>query len=158
MDSYACTHVCIYVFIRPRGVVCLSSFLLSPSDRDNIVYRRRDGCSRRALHVRFSFDTRYFHIINYRMSAFHCFRCSQLTLDCTLGMICLGRYCFMICDRTRRTGVSVLLSCELLKPCVPGQTVIVTSKADKIGKTLGFCSMSIFSESGEMLARGVSVI
>ncbi len=67
----------------------------------------------------------------------------------------LSTYGLMALDKTRpRGGVSVLLSTEILKPIIADEDVMVVSKCDKIGKSLGFCTMELQTIDGSVLARG----
>lgn len=67
----------------------------------------------------------------------------------------LSTYGLMGQDKFRpRGGVSVLLSTEVLAKSFPDQEVIVKSKCDKIGKSLGFCTMELYAQDGTILARG----
>lgn len=66
----------------------------------------------------------------------------------------LSSYAFVTQDRTRRFGVSVYLSTEILQSIPAGTDVIITAKAKKIGKTLGFATMEMHNLEGSLLARG----
>ena len=66
----------------------------------------------------------------------------------------LSSYAFVTQDRTCRFGVSVYLSTEILQSIPAGTDVIVTAKAKKIGRTLGFATMEMHDLEGSLLARG----
>lgn len=63
-------------------------------------------------------------------------------------------------DRTFRPGVSVQLSAEMLQPISANSDVVVRTRADKIGKMLGFSSIEMWSAETQdaktpiLLARG----
>jgi hypothetical protein len=48
----------------------------------------------------------------------------------------------------------VYLSTEILRAIPAGTDVIITAKAKKIGKTLGFATMEMHDLEGSLLARG----
>jgi len=66
----------------------------------------------------------------------------------------LSTYLFFLNDRTCRPGVSIHLATEMISKISPEQTVLMHFKADKIGKTVGFCTMECWSLNGELCARG----
>lgn len=66
----------------------------------------------------------------------------------------LSSYAFVVKDSTCRFGVSVYLSTEILHTIPAGKDVIIITKANKIGKTLGFATMEMFDKNGLLLARG----
>jgi acyl-coenzyme A thioesterase PaaI-like protein len=67
----------------------------------------------------------------------------------------LSTYGIMAEDKYRpRGGVSVLLSTELIEPSYADQDVVVVSKCDKIGRSLGFSTMELHATDGTVLARG----
>lgn len=67
----------------------------------------------------------------------------------------LSTYCIMIRDKTHRAGVSVVLSTKIIKSIKANDEVIIHTIANKIGKTLGFCTMEMRNkENGELLAYG----
>lgn len=41
-----------------------------------------------------------------------------------------------------------------MKPCFAGETVIVSAKSEKTGKTIGFCNIEVHNEKKELVARG----
>jgi acyl-coenzyme A thioesterase PaaI-like protein len=57
-------------------------------------------------------------------------------------------------DKQYRAGISVDLSVESLKPVSASEDVYLVTRTDKIGKTLGFCTMELTNLQGEILARG----
>lgn len=57
-------------------------------------------------------------------------------------------------DRKKRPGVSVHLTTEIVKNVHAGEEVTILTSADKIGKTLGYCTMEILNAKGELVARG----
>lgn len=57
-------------------------------------------------------------------------------------------------DKTHRPGLSVHLSTEIIKNVYAGEKVTVLTQADKLGKTIGFCSMELLNSKGELVARG----
>jgi hypothetical protein len=62
---------------------------------------------------------------------------------------------FLAHDRQSRPGVSIHLSAEMTNPIFADDDVKFIFKTDKIGKTLGFSTMTIVSkEDGKVLARG----
>jgi len=66
----------------------------------------------------------------------------------------LSTYAFMTQDKNFRPGVSIHLNTEILQEIGPGNSVIVTSKAVKCGKSIGFCDMRMVNSNGELVARG----
>lgn len=66
----------------------------------------------------------------------------------------LSSYHLMLNDQTARPGVSVQLSTELFSRCEANNEVVLTTRIDKIGKYIGFCSMEIHDSSGDLVARG----
>lgn len=66
----------------------------------------------------------------------------------------LNTSAFLLHDRSARPGVSIVLHAEMLKPIRSGQRISVSFSSDKIGKTLGFSSMTMTSTEGVLLARG----
>jgi acyl-coenzyme A thioesterase PaaI-like protein len=66
----------------------------------------------------------------------------------------ISTYSTVMRDKTHRPGLSVHLSTEILKPVYTGEKVTVLTKADKLGKTIGFCSMELLNQQGELVARG----
>ena len=66
----------------------------------------------------------------------------------------LSSYAIVTQDRTCRFGVSVYLSTEILESIQAGTDVIITAKAKKIGKILGFATMEMRDLEGSLLARG----
>jgi acyl-coenzyme A thioesterase PaaI-like protein len=66
----------------------------------------------------------------------------------------LSTYGLMLSDKVPRGGVSVHLSTEVVKECYAGQNVTISTKSDKIGKALGYCTMELLDEDGSVLARG----
>ena len=55
----------------------------------------------------------------------------------------LSTYSFLIKDANTRGGVSVHLSVELLGDISANEDVNVVCTSDKVGKTIGFCSMDV---------------
>lgn len=66
----------------------------------------------------------------------------------------LSTYSLILEDKSYRPGVSVDLFTESLKEVEANSEVLIVTKADKIGKILGFCTMEMRSLDGEILARG----
>lgn len=66
----------------------------------------------------------------------------------------LSSYHLMLNDQTARPGVSVQLSTELFSRCEANNEVVLTTRVDKVGKYIGFCSMEIHNSSGDLVARG----
>lgn len=70
----------------------------------------------------------------------------------------LSTWGFMISDMTHRGGVSIHLNAELLNNTFDiNETtdVLITTKASKVGKTIGFCDMTITSNDGKtVIAKG----
>lgn len=66
----------------------------------------------------------------------------------------LSTYAFMIKDYSCRSGVSILLSAEQKTDCFSGDEVTIVCKSDKIGKTIGFCSMQMMNADGDVIAKG----
>ena len=57
-------------------------------------------------------------------------------------------------DKSFRPGVSIHLTTEVLHPIAAEETVSINFETDKIGKTLGFCTMKMINANGVVLARG----
>lgn len=55
----------------------------------------------------------------------------------------ISTYSFAAIDRTCRPGVSVHLTTNMIRPCIAGQEVVIETKINKIGKTLGFCTFEM---------------
>jgi acyl-coenzyme A thioesterase PaaI-like protein len=67
----------------------------------------------------------------------------------------LSTYSLALIDKGYRPGVSVDLYTETLRDAHANEEVIITTRADKIGKILAFCTMEMSSlVNGEVLARG----
>ena len=66
----------------------------------------------------------------------------------------LSTYHVMLADKTARPGVSIQLSTEIFSKCEANKEVVLTTRIDKIGKYIGFCSMEIHDSGGELVARG----
>ena len=68
----------------------------------------------------------------------------------------ISTYSFFLNDQSSRPGVSVHLATELCEPCYAGQEVHIRVRTDKIGRTLGFCSMDIVDakDSSKLYAKG----
>ena len=64
---------------------------------------------------------------------------------------------FMVSDKLHRPGVSISLSCKILKSCQEGSKVQFVSIPKKIGNIIGFCDMFLLSEDGEVLATGTHI-
>jgi len=61
----------------------------------------------------------------------------------------------MMFDKTCRGGVSLQLSAETVSNSKAEDEITVTSKVDKIGKYVGFCTMEMHDKSsGSLLAKG----
>lgn len=69
----------------------------------------------------------------------------------------LSTYPITLEDKTYRAGVSVDLFTEILKPAYANEEVYIVTRTDKIGKTLGFCTMEMLNLQGDLLARGKHV-
>lgn len=61
---------------------------------------------------------------------------------------------YFLHDRKQRPGVSVHLSAELKNIANADDEIKITFNTDKIGKTLGFCTMAMYAADGKMIARG----
>lgn len=57
-------------------------------------------------------------------------------------------------DRKKRPGLSVHLTTEIIQNMHAGEEVTILTRADKMGKTLGYCTMEILNKQGELVARG----
>jgi len=81
---------------------------------------------------------------------------SILSTSCALALFDeLNTSSFLYHDRSTRSGVSIVLRVEMLKSIQSGQRVSISFSSDKIGKTLGFSSMTMKStDTGTLLARG----
>lgn len=66
----------------------------------------------------------------------------------------LSTFSIMAKDKSHRPGVSVHLSTEIFQTIYPQETLTMFVKGDKIGKTLGFCSLEVFNRDGKLIARG----
>lgn len=66
----------------------------------------------------------------------------------------LSSYAMILFDQTCRGGVSIQLSTDIISNSVADQEVILSTKIDKIGKYIGYCSMEIHDTSGGLIARG----
>lgn len=61
-------------------------------------------------------------------------------------------------DKNYRPGTSVVLNTELFQPVYLNDEVVVATYVDKIGKSLGFCTMELYDKnSSTLLARGKQV-
>lgn len=60
----------------------------------------------------------------------------------------------MMTDKTRRGGVSVHLTTEVLRPVLTGSIYTMDIYTDKVGKYLGFSRMDVYDDQGIILARG----
>lgn len=80
---------------------------------------------------------------------------SKLAASSTLAIFDeLSTYAFNVQDRNHRSGVSIHLTTELLSEIRPGELVVVDCKAEKIGKTVGFCTMKMLDAQGNLVAQG----
>lgn len=67
----------------------------------------------------------------------------------------LSAYGMIAKDKQRRPGVSVYMSTQMLKRICPGQRVECWFQVDKVGKSIGFCTMKLLDpETHECLAQG----
>lgn len=66
----------------------------------------------------------------------------------------VSTYATTMKDKTHRPGLSVHLSTEILQNVYAGEEVTVLTQADKLGKSIGFCSMELLNKKGELVARG----
>ena len=66
----------------------------------------------------------------------------------------LSTYSFLVKDKKYRSGVSVVLSAELLRNVSPGTEIRIVSKVSKIGRSIGFSDMFMYNEKEELVARG----
>lgn len=59
-------------------------------------------------------------------------------------------------DRGHRPGVSIHLSTEVIRPysLQSDSNIKIMTRVDKIGRTIGFCSLEVLSADNELLARG----
>ena len=70
----------------------------------------------------------------------------------------LSTYSFLIKDRTCRSGVSIHLAATLLDDSYAGDEILIKSKADKIGKNVGYCSIEIREpKTQRLLVRGTHI-
>lgn len=96
--------------------------------------------------------------------------CTLRTSDCTAtlslemgGILALADEVSSILvishDKTHRPGVSVVLSGERCcdKPIVPGQTIFIEVKINRVGATVGFLEMNIFEKREHNLTRLATV-
>ena len=80
---------------------------------------------------------------------------SIMSTSCALALFDeLNTSSFLFHDRLSRPGVSIVLNVEMLQSIRSGQRVSISFSSDKIGKTLGFSSMTMKSTEGTLLARG----
>eukprot|EP00981_Chlorochromonas_danica_P007026 scaffold1528_cov199-Ochromonas_danica.AAC.2 len=66
----------------------------------------------------------------------------------------MSTYALFVNDKTTRGGVSVHLNTEMIQPAPLNENVVIVTTADKIGKSLSFCSMEMRNVKGDLLARG----
>lgn len=66
----------------------------------------------------------------------------------------VSTYCFMARDKTRRGGVSISLSTEILEQCSAEDDVKFVVNVNKIGRSVGFCSMELRGPDDTIRARG----
>jgi acyl-coenzyme A thioesterase PaaI-like protein len=66
----------------------------------------------------------------------------------------LSTFSLFAFDMTRRPGVSVSLSDEIIRPIYEGEIVTMITTCDKIGLILAFISMEVRSDKGLVMARG----
>lgn len=68
----------------------------------------------------------------------------------------ISTYSCAIKDRNHRPGVSLHLTTEIIHPkqLYANESIKIMTHTDKIGKTIGFCSMEILSSDNIILARG----
>lgn len=65
-----------------------------------------------------------------------------------------GTLAIMSADRDSRSGVTTDLNVSYFKAALPGQTVTITAKALKTGKTLAFVEVNLTNPDGALLAQG----
>ena len=65
-----------------------------------------------------------------------------------------GTLAIMSADRDDRAGVTTDLNVSYFKAALPGQTVTITGKALKTGKTLAFVEVNLTNPAGALLAQG----
>jgi acyl-coenzyme A thioesterase PaaI-like protein len=63
-------------------------------------------------------------------------------------------YALVGADKSYRPGVSVHLSTDLVKPAYLNDEVLIVTKTDKIGKTMGFSTMEMYDTTGGLVAKG----
>ena len=66
----------------------------------------------------------------------------------------ISTYSTCIQDKNHRPGVSVHLSTEIMKPIYTNEKLTVLTKADKLGKSIGYCTMELLNSNNELVARG----
>ena len=68
----------------------------------------------------------------------------------------ISTYSMALQDRNHRPGLSIHLSTEVIKPLAlqSGSDIKVMTRVDKIGRTIGFCSLEVLSADNQLLARG----
>ena len=68
----------------------------------------------------------------------------------------ISTYSMAVHDRGHRPGVSIHLSSEVIRPhsMQSGSNIKIMTRVDKIGRTIGFCSLEVLSADNELLARG----
>lgn len=66
----------------------------------------------------------------------------------------LSTYSFMYQDPNCRPGVSIQLQAEIFRPIPANTSIIVSSKALKCGRNVGFCDMKLVDLEGQVLAVG----
>ena len=66
----------------------------------------------------------------------------------------ISTYSTSMKDKNHRPGLSVHLTTELLQNVYAGDEVTILTKADKNGKTIGYCTMELLNKKGELVARG----
>jgi hypothetical protein len=78
------------------------------------------------------------------------YKSNQFTVSGAMAVLDeLSTYSLMLKDKNCRSGVSVHFNVKIHNTCKANDSVIIISKSDKIGKTLGFCSMNIYSNDNE---------
>lgn len=69
----------------------------------------------------------------------------------------LSTMALFVFDKTRRPGVSVELTTEILRPIHEGEVLHVHTIIEKTGKFLAFCTLEVYNQAGVLVARGSHV-
>lgn len=66
----------------------------------------------------------------------------------------ISSYSVAMKDRKMSPGLTVHLDTEMLRDIYAGDNITILTSADKIGSALGFASLEILNDNGELVARG----